>query len=154
MTNRSPSPWQCGTLLGLVLLFVLPAHADDELRKQVHRDYSHRSYMLVEDADGAQLFLFADGMNASTGTRIEVGEDSETTTAALRGTGDEDPRKRVRALTQLAGIDSAEALDVALSLLSDPSSAVRDEARSLILDHPRGEAMVDALGLIDEDAEE
>ncbi len=154
MKNSLSSPWQCGALLGLALVFVLPALADDALRRQVHRDYGHRSYMLVEDAEGARLFLFADSTNASSVARIDVDEDTDTTVAALRGTRDEDPRRRVRALTQLAGIDSAEALDIALVLLSDPSAAVREEARSLILDHPGGLAMVAALGLVDEDAEE
>ncbi len=154
MKSRVPSPWQCGILPGLALLFSLPAHADDELRKQVHRDYGHRSYMLIEDAEGIHLYLFADVSSPSSFKHLELSEDAEATAAAIRGTRSEDPQIRVHALTQLAGVDSSEALDIALSLLSDPSSAVRDEARSLILDHPGGSAMVDALGLTDEDAEE
>ncbi len=154
MKSRVPSPWQCGILPGLALLFALPAHADDELREQVHRDYGHRSYMLIEDSEGVHLFLFADGTSPPSFKQLDVSEDIDGTAAAIRGTRSEDPRIRVRALTQLAGIDSGEALDIALSLLSDPSPAVRDEARSLILDHPGGNAMVDALGLTDEDAED
>ena len=154
MKNRSPSGWQCGTLSGLALLLALPAIADEALRKQVHRDFGHRSYMLIEDAEGAHLFLFGDGTTPSAVTQIASDNDADEIAIAMEGARDVDPRRRVRALTRLAGIDSAEALDLAVTLLSDPSPPVRDEARSLIRDHPGGQAMVDALGLIDEDTEE
>ena len=154
MLTRSLSPSRCGTLLGLALLFAFPTHADDALRKQVHRDYGHRSYMLFEDAAGARLFLFADEMKPSQTTEIAIETDAKEIALALEAARHDDPRTRVRALTRLAGVDSAESLDLAVTLLSDPSPAVREEARSLILDHPDGKAMVDALGLVDEDTAE
>ncbi len=110
--------------------------------------------MLVEDADGARLYLFTDTTGHSQLTHIDRDDDANDFIRALADTRSDDEPKRVMALTQLAGVDSPEALDAALTLLSDPSPAVRDEAANLILDHPAGQAMAHALGLLDEDAEE
>ncbi|MDJ0750872.1 MAG: HEAT repeat domain-containing protein [Woeseiaceae bacterium] len=156
MTMRSKSPFvaQCGALSGLALLLSAMATADDALRRQVQRDFGHRSYMLVEDADGARLYLFTDRTGHSQQVLIEADDWNDAVARVLDGTRSDNPRQRVRALTQLAGIDSSEALDVALTLLSDPSAAVRDEAANLILDHPDGQAVASALGLLDDDSEE
>ncbi len=151
MRSKSPFLSQCGVLPGLALLLSATVTADDALRKQVQRDFGHRSYMLVEDADGARLFLFSDETGHSKQVVVEADDDDDTVTRALDGTRSDNARQRVRALTQLAGIDSSEALDAALVLLSDPSAAVRDEAANLILDHPDGQAVASALGLLDDD---
>ena len=154
MRSKLPFLSQCGALAGLALLLCAMATADDALRKQVQRDFGHRSYMLVEDADGARLYLFADKTHHSQQVLIEADGEDDTVTRALDGTRSDDARQRVKALTQLAGIDSSEALDAALTLLSDPSPAVRHEAANLVLDHPDGQAVATALGLLDDDPEE
>lgn len=142
-----------GALAGLALLVASAGLADDALRDEIHRQYKHRSYMLVEDAAGARLYLFGDG-----GTTVRVHERtdpssrwSDTILAKLQSP---DARTRVRALTQLAGEPLPAALDAALALLADPSPAVREEAAQLIIDHPDGEALAASLGLVDEDEEE
>ena len=154
MKSRSPQRGRGGALLGLALLFAPPLSADDSLRQQVHRDYGHRSYMLVEDAEGARLYLFTDASGHAQLARIDASDDADEIARAVADTRSDNERERVGALTQLAGVDSPEALDAALTLLSDPSPAVRDEAANLILDHPAGRAMASALGLVDEDTEE
>jgi len=139
-----------GALLGLALLVSPQAFCDEALRKQVHKTYKHQSYMLLEDARGARLFLFGDGVQVSD----VADEPVDSVKLALEKARSPDARARVRGLTELAGSDSHEALDVALQLLTDPSRAVRDEAQHTILDHPHGADMVAALGLIDDDMEE
>ena len=153
MRSKTPRVSQGVALLGLALLACEAAAADEALREQVHRDFGHRSYMLVEDADGARLYLFTNASGPSQLAPVEADENADAIASALDETRSDDASRRVRALTQLAGIDSPAALDVALTLLSDPSPAVRDEAASLILDHPRGQAAAKALGLVDEDSE-
>ena len=154
MASKLPERWRGGALTGLALLFALPLSADDALRQQVHRDHGHRSYMLVEDSNGFSLYLFATATERPSVTRLETAFDDEWVAQSLAKARSSDAKTRVRALVELAGVNSAEALDVALALLTDPSPAVRDEAVSLILDHPNGQAMADALGLVDEDLEE
>jgi len=154
MKTSSPQYWRSGALTGLALLFAVPLLADDELQRQVHREYGHRSYMLIEDSDGIRLYLFASAAESASVRQLETDSDDEAVSLALERARSSDAKSRVRALTQLAGVDSEEALDVALTLLTDPSPAVRDEATSLILDHPHGHAMANALGLVDEDREE
>ena len=154
METRSLRYGQCGALAGLALLVALPALPDDGLRKQVHREFGHRSYMLLEDADGARLYLFADGKEGAPAAAIAIDPADEAFDTALKEVWSDDERTRVLALTRLAGVDNVAALEVAVILLTDPSAAVRDEARHLILDHPRGESIVDAFGLIDDDAVE
>lgn len=133
-------------MAGLALSLVCGASADDALRERVHREHKHRSYMLVEYADGARLFLFDEGV---AGYRITA--RSASTEAALEKTRSSIARARIIGLIELAGVADAAALEAALTLLTDPEPAVRDEARQLILDHPEGQAMADALGLVDEE---
>lgn len=144
MSNRRVG-WQRGAPAGLTLLLVCGAAADDSLRERVHREHKHHSYMLVEDAEGARLFLFDQGVASH-----RISPDDTFVDAALRKTRSSDARTRVTGLVELAGAGDAEALDAALTLLTDPEPAVRDEARQLILDHPGGRAIADALGLVDD----
>ncbi len=141
-----------GAVAGLALLAAFPAGADESLREQVRREFGHRNYVLMEDEDGARLYLFRDANNPAA---IEILTSppaaGQEVRAALDRTSSEDPRERVRGLVELAGVDSPEALDAALALLGDPSAAVREEAANLILDHPGGESMALAIGLADED---
>lgn len=152
MTDR-PSMRHGGALAGLALLAAATAGADQALRDEIHRQYKHQSYMLVEDTEGARLFLFDAG---SPGLQFLAVNGTGHIEGALEKTRSLDARTRVLGLVELAGIDDAAALDVALALLADPNAAVRDEAEQLILDHPRGASMADALGIVDdiEDEEE
>lgn len=135
-----------GALPGLALLVALGAAADDSLRERVHREHKHRSYMLVEDADGARLFLFDEALASRRVTVID-----DVVSAALAKTRSVDARMRVMGLVELAGASDPLALEAALTLLTDPDPAVRDEARQLIIDHPEGQAIADALGLVPDD---
>lgn len=137
--------WTRGAPAGLTLLLVFGAAADDSLRERVHREHKHQSYLLVEDANGARLFLFDEGVASHRISAKDAFVD-----AALRKTLSSDAPTRVIGLVELAGARDAEALDAALTLLTDAEPAVRDEARQLILDHPDGQAIADALGLVDE----
>ncbi|MCG8371480.1 MAG: hypothetical protein MJA32_13340 [Proteobacteria bacterium] len=149
MSRRSSIAY-CGALGGLAVLLASTAVADDTLREQVHEDYKHRSYMLVQDADRARLYLFGDG-GTSLQLRTDANDVSTWEETALDKLQSPDARTRVRGLTELAGAADPRALDAALTLLADPSPEVREEAAQLVLDHPHGEALADALGLIDED---
>ncbi len=142
---------QRGALTGLALLLVANAAADQALRERIHREYRHQSYMLIERADSWELYVLGD--REPQVIRPESDPDS-TIRAALAKTYSTDAPDRVRGLLELAGADAPEALVAALQLLNDPSPAVRDEARSLILDHPDGTALATALGLVDEDLAE
>jgi len=143
----------CGALSGLAMLFLAPTFADEELRQRIHSEYRHQSYMLIEDADGARLYLFATADQPSS-VRELPGPKAGFVHDALVKVRSDEARTRVRGLTELAGVDDPEALDAALTLLTDPNEAVRDEAMFLILDHPQGTAMVSALGLVDDDEED
>ena len=139
---------RCGALVGLALLLTCEAVADEALRVEVHRQYKHESYMLLEDAGGTWLYLFHRhaapvGVVPDDAPRADVER-------ALEKTRCENARERVGGLTELAGMDDARALDTALALLNDTHAAVRDEAAQLILDHPDGAALVSALGLVDD----
>ena len=147
MTSR-PSFSRCGALAGLALLFACETFADDALRDEVHRKYRHQSYMLLENADGAWLYLFDKG-----GAPLRVGAGMPPPNAidsALDKTRSDDARTRVLGLTELAGVADTRALDVALALLNDEHAAVRDEAAQLISDHPQGAALAAAIGIVDE----
>lgn len=139
-----------GALAGLAVLVVTTVVADDALRDRIHKDYKHRSYMLVQDADGARLYFFSEG-GTTLQFRTEADEVTSWEDTALDKLQSTDARTRVRGLTELAGAADARALDAALALLADPSPAVREEAEQLLIDHPDGEALADALGLSDED---
>ena len=140
-----------GALAGLALLCSSAVVADEALRDRVRRDFGDRNFILIEDDDGARLYLFPDALHPAAVEFLPASPPQAEIRAALAMTSSVDARERVRGLVELAGVASAEALDVALALLSDPSAAVRDEAASLILDHPDGEALATALGLDDED---
>jgi hypothetical protein len=144
MTSRIAA-WQRGALPGLALFLACGTAADDTLRERVHREYKHRSYMLVEDAKGARLFLFDRGIST-----LHLADEDTPVDEALEKTRSDDARTRVLGLVELAGTGAAAALDTALTLLADPEPAVRDEARQLILDHPDGQPVADALGLVDD----
>ena len=144
---------QRGALVGLALLLAGNAFADKLLRDQVHEQYKDRSYMLIEDSNGARLYLFSDE-NTAASTHILPTAEQSFVDEALEKVREPDARTRVRGLTELAGVDDPAALDAALALLVDPEKKVRDEAAILILDHPKGADMAAALGLIDEDAED
>ena len=145
MTDRG-AVWRRGALAGLAFSLVCVAGADDSLRERVHREHKHQSYMLVEDADGARLFLFDEGIAS-----YRIAANDSPVEAALEKTRSSVARTRVIGLVELAGVADAAALEVALTLLADPEPAVRDEARQLILDHPEGQAVADALGIVDEE---
>jgi hypothetical protein len=136
--------------MGLALLSCDATMADDTLRERIHREYKHQSYLLIEDTDGARLFLFGTG-NEPVDLQFVIDRNDSFIDEAFEKTRSTDPRARVRGLTELAGYDDPEALDTALALLADPDTAVRDEAAHLILDHPKGGDVAAALGLIDED---
>ncbi|MBT8081625.1 MAG: hypothetical protein KJP08_03600 [Gammaproteobacteria bacterium] len=142
-----PAILQGGALAGLALLLPLDATAEDSLRERVHDKYKHESYMLVEDKNGARLFLFGDG---PTEVELIAPPAEPFVAAAIEKTRSADARMRVRGLVELAGAEDPAALDAALTLLTDPSAAVRDEAQSLILDHPNGASVARALGLEEE----
>ena len=146
-----PTKLQGGALAGLALLFACVTMADEALRDRVHREHKHRSYMLVEDENGARLFLFGEGP-----AEVEfIAPPVESFVgAAIAKTRSTDARTRVRGLVELAGAEDPAALDAALALLNDPSPAVRDEARSLILDHPDGASVAGALDLEEQDPAE
>ena len=127
------------------------AASDDTLRERVHREYRHQSYMLIEDEDGARLYVMGDGRTRIAPQAIDRAPE---VSAALKKTRSIVARERVRGLVELAGVAAPEALAAALQLLNDPSAAVRDEAVHLILDHPDGGTLAAALGLADEEAEE
>jgi hypothetical protein len=151
MTRRSAT-LQCEVLAGLALLFSCLALADEELRTRVHSEYKHQSYLLIEDTSGARLLLFSSGDEPAQHLTIDPVDESFA--SAFERTRSLDPGTRALGLTELAGAADPEALNVALTLMADPSAAVRDEARQLIIDHPAGDALADALGLTDEDKDE
>ena len=94
------------------------------------------SFVLVEDQDGARLYVFA-AADDSYSTTIPA-EPPSSEVGALAMTRSADVRDRVLGLTRLAGQPSQDALNTALVLLSDPDEAVREEAVNLIADHPDG----------------
>ena len=147
MTSQA-SMLRCGALVGLALLLTCEAVADEALRVEVHRQYKHESYMLLEDAGGTWLYLF--DRQAAPLQLDPAGVPMANIEHALGQTRSANARERVRGLTELAGVDDARALDTALALLNDTHAAVRDEAAQLILDHPDGAALISALGLADD----
>lgn len=137
-----------GALLGLAFLFANAGHADELLRDEIRRDYRDRSYLLIEHADGATLYLFD---KASSDEPLVISNRVDIIAAALAKTQSLDARTRARGLAELAGVDGYEVLSVGLTLLADPDPAVRDEAKYLILDHPGGMSLAASLGLIDDE---
>jgi len=137
--NRWYDTMRCGALVGLALLVAFPVLADAPLRKTVREQLRGESYLLVEDQDGARLFVFSTG-NVSTVTAHRPAKTSSAQSEkALAMTLSTDSRTRVRGLTLLSGVDDPAALDAALVLLSDPAAAVRVEAVQLIIEHPHAD---------------
>jgi len=147
MSNR-PSKLRCGALVGLALFLAHDVPADSILRDEVHRQYKHQSYMLIEEQDAAWLYLF-DGEATAMLLAAPLARPTATD-LALEMTRSSVASERVLGLVQLAGVDDARALDAGLALLNDANAAVREEARQLVLDHPQGAAVITALGLVDE----
>ena len=145
--KRQSLTWHGGALVGLALLVATTGNTDEMLREEIRRDFRNQSYLLVEDADGATLYLFDNsGFNEPpiAAKRIDI-------VAAIARTQSVDARVRTRGLAELAGIDDEEILNIGLSLLADPDPAVRDEAKYLILDHPDGAALAASLGIVDDE---
>lgn len=150
--TRWQTALQCGAALGLALLFSNPASSDEALRERIHSEYKHQSYMLVEGPDGYRLYVFSPGREPVRA--IDVANPDASLAGTFEKTRSADPRVRTRGLTELAGVPDAEALDIALTLLTDPAEAVRSEAAQLILDHPQGASLAATLGLVNEDEED
>lgn len=127
---------RCGALAGLALLVAFPTLADEPLRKTVREQLRGESYLLVENQDGARLFVFSTGSVTAVTTHRAEETSSRHFEEALAMTRSADSRTRVRGLTLLSGVDDPAALDAALVLLSDPAAAVRVEAVQLIIEHP------------------
>lgn len=127
---------RCGVLCGLALFFASPATADEALREAVRQQLRDESYMLVENQDGARLFIFSTGSVSAVTTHQPGDGPARQLDEALEMTQSADPRTRVRGLTLLSDVDDPAALDAGLVLLSDPVAAVREEAVQLIIEHP------------------
>lgn len=137
--NRRCDKLRCGALAGLALLVAFPVSADEPLRDAVREQLRDENYLLVEDQDGARLFVFSTGnVTAVTAPRPEKTSNGQFE-EALEMTRSTDSRTRVRGLTLLSGVDDPAALDAALVLLADPVAAVREEAVQLIIEHPNAD---------------
>lgn len=133
--NRPRDTLRCGAFAGLALLVAFSALADEPLREAVREQLRDENYLLIEDQDGARLFVFSTGNVTTVTARRDVGATGPLN-KALEMTRSTDPALRVRGLTLLSGVDDAAALDAALVLLSDPEAAVREEAVQLVFEHP------------------
>lgn len=123
---------RCGALCGLALLGSSSAIADETLREAIRQQLRNENYMLVEDRNGARLFVFS----AESMSSIDYSLSENETAKALAMTRSADSRTRVLGLTLLSGVDDPDVPDAALILLSDPEVAVREEAVQLLAEHP------------------
>lgn len=128
-----------GALCGLALLVAFPVSADAPLRQSVREQLRDENYLLVENQDGARLFVFSSGRLTSETTQRQPGNSTEALNEALEMTRSADSRRRVRGLTLLSGADDQAALDAALVLLADPVAAVREEAVQFVIEHPHAD---------------
>ena len=129
---RSVAPLWRETVAGLALLFCASALADDSIRE---------NYVLIEYPQGtnpARLLVFSTRVPEPPEQRFFVVAQDDYATA-LEMTRSADSRARVRGLTLLSGVDHPFALDAAMVLLTDPVTAVREEAFQLVLEHPHAE---------------
>ena len=126
---------QRGALAGLALLLGSQAGADESLRGLVREQLQNHSYVLVEDGASTRLYVLSDTVDAMELPKM-LQPPTASIDAALAMIHSADQRRRVRGLTLLAGTDDPAARDAALTLLSDPAEAVREEAYSLLLEHP------------------
>ncbi len=120
------------TVSGLALLFCVSALADDAIRE---------NYVLIEYPQGtnpARLLVFSTHMPERPEQRFFVVAQDDYATA-LEITRSADSRARVRGLTLLSGVNHPLALDAAMVLLTDPVTAVREEAFQLVLEHPHAD---------------
>ncbi|MDH3304375.1 MAG: HEAT repeat domain-containing protein [Gammaproteobacteria bacterium] len=134
--NRWCQTTRRGVLTGLALLVAFPVSADTPLQQAVREQLRGECYLLVEDQDGARLFVFSTGSVTAVTARRPAKTSSRQVEEALIMTRSADTRTRVRGLTLLSGVDDPAALDAALVLFSDPAAAVREEAVQLIIEHP------------------
>jgi len=136
---KSRETLRCGVLAGLALLFAHAAAADEPLRDTVRQKMREQNYVLVEDDNGARLFVFSTGSVSTVMTSQREGTSSGRFDQALEMTRDADSKTRVRGLTLLSGVDDNVALDAAMVLLTDPVVAVREEAFQLVIEHPEAD---------------
>ena len=127
---------RCGALAGLALLVAFPVAADGPLRQAVREQLRDENYLLVEDQDGARLFVFSTGNVTAVHAPRPEDRSNAQLAKALEMTRSADSRTRIRGLTLLSGVDDTAALDAGLVLLSDPVAAVREEAVRLVIEHP------------------
>lgn len=129
---RSVAPLWRETVAGLALLFCVSALADDAIRE---------NYVLIEYPQGPnapRLLVFTTRVPEPLKQRLFVIDQDDYATA-LEMTRSADSRARVRGLTLLSGVDHPLALDAAMVLLTDPVTAVREEAFQLVLEHPHAD---------------
>ena len=129
---RSVAPLWRETVAGLALLFCVSALADDAIRE---------NYVLIEyphSPNATRLLVFTTRMTESLKQRLFVVAQDDYATA-LEMTRSADSRARVRGLTLLSGVDHPLTLDAAMVLLTDPVTAVREEAFQLVLEHPHAD---------------
>ncbi len=129
---RSVAPLWRETVAGLALLFCVSALADDAIRE---------NYVLIEYPQGpnaTRLLVFTTRVPEPLKQRLFVIDQDDYATA-LEMTRSADSRARVRGLTLLSGVDDPLALDTAMVLLTDPVTAVREEAFQLVLEHPHAD---------------
>lgn len=136
--SRCPAKRWCGALSGLALLFSPALSAGDETRDALRKQLRDESYILVEDDSGPFLYLFSGDGGVNNAVFIPITAPSGTD-KALAMTQSADAKTRVRGLTLLAADTSVAARDAALSLVSDPFAAVREESYQLLLEHPHAD---------------
>ncbi len=120
------------TVAGLALLFCVSALADDAIRE---------NYVLIEyphSPNATRLLVFTTRMTEPLKQRLFVVAQDDYATA-LEMTRSADSRARVRGLTLLSGVDDPLVLDAAMVLLTDPVTAVREEAFQLVFEHPHAD---------------
>ena len=148
--NNTVAPLRREILTGLALLLPLVTVADFEL--------PDTNYLLIDDRRNPERsrLLVLDG-NSSWTEHVPIESSDESSLErqrALSRTRSEDPRFRVRGLTELAGDESDAALNTAIGLLFDPSAAVREEALHLIAEHPGADVeFAIAIGATDPDSD-
>ena len=131
MTAKALHAHWRGVLIGPAFFFFALVNADgSELQRNVHRQFSHQSYILVEFASQpAQLYVLLPG------TKIEpLSYEDSTVRNALLDIVDEDPDVRVDAILELADINAEGMIDILWSALFDPSPQVRDAAAAVMED--------------------
>ena len=125
---------QCGTSVGLALLFSLSAQGELLLPES--------NYVLIEDKqhpEASRLLIMRnsdDEFPPPTQPSDPTGDDEQRAVVMVTSVS---ARDRVRGLTLLAGNDSFAALETALVLMTDHDSRVREEALHVLFEHPRAD---------------